>query len=466
MEQATVAVKIRHPSSIHREAQIMLHLGNVLPRSRLYGLEPREVGTVWSECLTSYLNRLGWRHGVSPRDLVIQELLPFLNKRISYQQLSGFSRSRAMNINGNGTTAREWAKALEQLTTRPDLHFLTLQWWIGDLLPSQLLREKPTWCPACFAQWKDQKMPIYEPLLWTFQVVTVCMKHHRKLEDYCPYCERQQPFIRVQTALDQCSRCNTWLGSSTPASDPLNPEVIAWQRWVLDALEELHSAVVSSGIPSWEQFFTNLSMSFEARGEQSRLAELAGLARGQFARWLRRSCTPSLQSILEFCYVCDVTPLQVLTGNLTPLKRVIQEGKPSRLPRSRRSYRPVDREYCLKRIQAILDGREEPLGYVQLAEQLGYSGHVLLYHFPQECALLTKQVQEYRRLQKEQRQEQVENEIRQAILAIHTQGVYPSQNKVADRLSDPNLFFQPEVKAIWRAQCQELGWHRENSPVL
>ena len=59
MEQATFTVKMRHPSSDHHEAQsASLHLGNVLPRSRLYGLEPCEVGTIWGECLTSYLNRL------------------------------------------------------------------------------------------------------------------------------------------------------------------------------------------------------------------------------------------------------------------------------------------------------------------------------------------------------------------------------------------------------------------------
>ena len=231
-----------------------------------------------------------------------------------------------------------------------------------------------------------------------------------------------------------------------------------WQGWVMRSLEELHATSMSSGKLSWEPFFPNLATSFDARGEQSRLAELAGMARGQFACWLNRSKTPSLENILEFCYVCNVTPLQVLRGDLAPLKRVIQEGKPYRLPRSRRLYRPVDREQCLVRIQAVLDGREEPLGYVPLAHQLGYSGSALLYHFPQECALLTKKVQEYRRQRKEQRLAQVQNEIRQATLTIHAQGVYPSQNKVADLLSDPNFLFQPEAKATWRALCRELGW--------
>jgi hypothetical protein len=46
------------------------------------------------------------------------------------------------------------------------------------------------------------------------------------------------------------------------------------------------------------------------------------------------------------------------------------------------------------------------------------------------------------------------------MLALHAQGIYPSQNKVAELLSDSNLLFQPEAKATWRALCRELGWDR------
>jgi transcriptional regulator with XRE-family HTH domain len=438
----------------------LLQMGEIPPRSKLYDLVPCGLGTPLQERLTSYINRLARRHHVSPHHFIAQEIVPCLSHSYSRQQLSAFSWSGAMSINGNGSLAREWATILEHLTKRSDLHLLTSQSWVNNLPPHKLLHEKPAWCPACFAEWKDGEMPIYEPLLWTFHAVTMCMKHHRTLEDHCPHCQKRQPWIRLQAALDQCARCNAWLGSLVWGSEPPSTEIIEWQRWTTAALEELRSALVSSSLPPWEQFFTNLSRSLDARGEQSRLAELTGLARGQFARWLRRSCTPTLRSLLEFCYVCNVTPFQVLRGDLTALKRVVQEGKPSRLPRSRRLYRPIDRQRCLQRIQAILDGREEPLGYGSLAKQLGYTNHALLYHFPQECALLSKQSKAHRRQLKEQRIARVQEEVQRATMAIHAQGIYPSQNKVADLLSDPNLLFQPEAKATWRALCQELGWNQ------
>jgi uncharacterized protein (DUF983 family) len=444
----------------------LLALG-VPPRSRLYGPLPCGLDTMFQESLTSYLNRLAWRYYISPRHLVALEIAPLLSQCYSRQRLASFSWSRAMSINGNGDLAREWASILEDLTCRSDLHRLTSRWWIGDMVPYKLLRVQPAWCPACYAEWKDQDMPIYEPLLWTFQAVTICMKHRRKLVEYCPHCERRQSFIRFQTALDQCVRCNTWLGSSAPALPQPNAEAMEWQGWVIQALEELRCAAVSSRIPPWNQFFTHLSLSCrEVRGGQSKLAKMAGVGREQLVGWLHRSQTPIPESILELCYVCNVTPLQVLTGNLAPLKQAIQEGKPYQSPRARRPFHPLDRVQCLRHIQAILDGREEPLGYVQLARKLGYSGRTLLHHFPQECAKLSQQSMEHRRQRKEQRLARMQEEIRQATLALHAQGIYPSQNKVSDLLSNPNLLFQPEAKAIWRALCQELGWDRRRTSTL
>ena len=112
-------------------------------RSKLYGLVPCGLGTVWQESLTSYLNRLAGLHHVSPLHLAAQEIVPHLTQGYSRQQLSVFSWSTSMSVNGNGPLAREWASILEGLTKRSDLHFLTLQWWVSDLPSHKLLREKP-----------------------------------------------------------------------------------------------------------------------------------------------------------------------------------------------------------------------------------------------------------------------------------------------------------------------------------
>ena len=187
---------------------------NELPRSRLYSLVPCEVGTLWTECLTSYLNRLGWTHHVSLRAMIVQEVMPYLNKTqaLSRQWIGSLSRGYAMSMNGVGAPALEWAEALSHLTRRPDLHLLTLRWWIGDLSSRGHLRTWPAWCPTCYAEWQEQKMPIYQPLLWCLKVITICPNHPRLLESHCPYCQKNQSMIALGTRPGHCTQCNRWLG--------------------------------------------------------------------------------------------------------------------------------------------------------------------------------------------------------------------------------------------------------------
>ena len=75
-----IAVRQLYPTKVFTERW---DLADILPRSRLYALAPREVGTVWGESLVSYISRLGWVHRVTPRALVAREIVPRLGMRKS-----------------------------------------------------------------------------------------------------------------------------------------------------------------------------------------------------------------------------------------------------------------------------------------------------------------------------------------------------------------------------------------------
>ena len=81
-----------------------------------------------------------------------------------------------------------------------------------------------------------------------------------------------------------------------------------------------------------------------------------------------------------------------------------------------------------------------------------------MYHFPQECELLTQRAQVYRRQRREKREAQVCEEVRQAVIALHEQGIFPTHRKVRTLLSDPNLIRMPMACAVWHAVRRELGY--------
>jgi hypothetical protein len=452
----------------------LLQRTDIPPRSRLYGLEPYQAETIWSESLTSYLNRLGWAHGVSPRDLVVQEMLPSLSSKPWLHSFPGlinvFSRKGgAMGLNGMRSLALEGAMLLEQLTMRSDLHLLTLRSWIGDLPLSKNLRTVPAWCDACYAEWREQASPPYQLLLWMLLVVTVCPRHKRRLIERCPQCHKYQSVITTsKTRPGECTQCGIWLGTQpkTVVEAEVHGETVEWQHWVIHALETLRLASLSSGLLQWATFFTGLASGMKSKGAFSTLAKLTGIKREALYRWVEGTDQPSLETMLYVCYVCGVTPQEVMTNQLAPLKHALQNQTayhPPRLPRP--PYKQIDQEQCREFIQRVLDGEEGLLGVTQIASHLGCNAVDLLRHFPQECTVITQCMQMHRKQQKARRIAQECEEVRQAVITLHTQGIFPSYRRVMALLSQPSSMRKPELRTAWRNAQRKLGMGIALSPT-
>src|SRR5579872_6019396 len=196
------------------------------------------------ESLTGYIVRLAEAHCVSAGVLYSKAIKALADKgnifSFRIKEQAGYSTH---TINGFGTPAADFVRALETLTGRRDLSYLTLLTW-GRVLPSHsLLRRCRAWCESCFYAWREGNQPIYEPLLWTLQEITVCPYHRRILRQACPHCERQIGPLDPRSLPDGCSHCGQSLVPHRidPAFDfrELEREELAWASWVTRALGEL-----------------------------------------------------------------------------------------------------------------------------------------------------------------------------------------------------------------------------------
>ena len=154
------------------------------PSSSLHHLEAVGIGTPYVESLTSYIARLAESHSVLPSVLISKKIAPYL-KKVFVKSLSSrrlralFDRARALN--GTGDIAMDFVQALETLTLRSDLCFLTLLNCASILSPRGLFRGYKAWCPACYQKWRLSGQVVYEPLLWAIETVKVCLQHHQPL---------------------------------------------------------------------------------------------------------------------------------------------------------------------------------------------------------------------------------------------------------------------------------------------
>ncbi|MFB2833468.1 TniQ family protein [Floridanema evergladense] len=188
-------------------------------RSRLFCLEPIAVGSPYTESLSSYVNRLAQAHCLTSQKLVMGEIAPLILKDEDKSELLSKNLSHLLGnsdakpaINGMREMTGKLVTVLEELTMRQNLRFLTLLSWKGMIHDQGLFRNYRAWCPCCWEEWKQKKKTIYEPLLWSFKDVEVCLIHKQRLVEVCPHCGSSLPVMARISPPGFCSRCYRWLG--------------------------------------------------------------------------------------------------------------------------------------------------------------------------------------------------------------------------------------------------------------
>ncbi len=434
------------------------------PRSKLYCLAPLGMGTVEVECLTSYIQRLAWAYRVSSWVLVVQEVLPLYNGPYdlgsSPQRLGGFGRTRAMRLNGTGEVANAWVKTLEQLTGRSDLHALTADPWASGLPNWGFLRTTPAWCPPCYQQWQEQEQPVYQPLLWALQAITVCLHHRQPLAKQCPFCQKKQSAIGAKVAPGCCTQCGQWLGMQPTLEGGVDDEEFIWQQWVTSAIEELSFASMIFGSLPWDKLSVGIDACVKAVGGTRQLGRIAGVPNMLFSHWRNRKRLPSLNYLLQVGYALDLSPLQLMTVEPERLVQTLRmewvHRHPPRIGRPA-SASKGDLSTIRAFLQNVLDGKAGPLPLRHVAHRLGVGEKFLVGRFPQECSQITVQYLEYRAERAKLRVMSECAEVRQAALTLDKQGLALSRSQVAALLSNPNILRRPEGRATWQAICRERG---------
>ncbi len=434
------------------------------PHSRLYSLEPIGIGNPLVESMTSYIIRLSEAHSVYPRTLITHEIVPLLkqpslyqNGHIVYANLTAYLEKSSV-LNGNSTQTSDMIQALEQLTARHDLRFLTMLTWQYVFSRKKLPRRTRAWCPICYQEWRDKNQILYEPLLWSLEVINVCHQHRLRLQTHCPNsrCNILQPPLSRHAQPGYCSRCDSWLGN-LPEYEVEKPlvfegETWAWQQWIVHAVGDLLSAAPAlSETPQREQILSTIDMYAErlTMGQRETLVRQLEYSYSTVYGWFSRGQTPQLSHLLHFCFRLGASPIHLLLGNIE--EAAIEKHPP--VDRPLRRYREFDSERTRHILEAILRSEDASSSMVDVARQLGHPSWQLYERFPElcraisakhrACPMFTRQVQvitgatntlaikRYRRFDSERVRQALE-----AVLQI-SEGDPPSMSAVARSLRYP-----------------------------
>jgi hypothetical protein len=384
------------------------------PRSRLYNLEPIGVGTPYVESLTGYVARLAEAHALPPGFLVLTEIAPLVKEGYVF---SGSTKDKALErvygsgndrriLNGMDLTATALVQALETLTQRENLHFLTLLTW-GDVLSSKgLLRESRAWCPICYDCWDITEQTVYEPLIWALDVVTVCPLHHYPLETQCPSCHKNNWLLEWRSRPGYCTKCGKWLGAFFNAglsdTQVLRENLSEWDFWSVNQVGNLiTTAPYLASRPFRKRIKGNISKLVElvSGGNRAAFAELLRKDLKTVHTWCSGTTLPNLRNLLHICDYFGLRLINLLlnqgiTIDSYRLNTLLQEQKPYQPRHPKR-----DKHFPLNMMQSILNealNESPPPTMTEVVGRFyGLSVGYLYKHFPEECRTISSRHKKY-----------------------------------------------------------------------
>jgi TniQ len=373
-------------------------------RSRLYSLEPIGIGTPEVESLSSYLNRLAQAHCVTVTTLLVHELLPRVGTPASSRAHPastpprgggrGLSQHLARQLNGLGRIAAAWVHGLEVLTGRRDLRFLTLLTWQAVLPTRHLFAPRIRWCPACFEDQQTAGHPLYLPLVWTLNPVTICVRHRQPLQSHCPDCHRPLVAFSGRSRPGYCSRCGAWLGTAARvALPPVAPQAAdPWAAWVGTTLGHLLQAAPRLERPPPRDTVARAFTAYHAHPAAAGTPPSTmafGRQRVRSSRWVQGERLMQIDLLLRFCWQRDLSLVQFLTA---PPPVRVSPGAVAQPPRAvpDRATAPGPRtvsrrETVCDALEAALTTTGPPVSLRAVAQRLQIETRTLWTYAPDLC---------------------------------------------------------------------------------
>jgi transcriptional regulator with XRE-family HTH domain len=337
--------------------------------------------------------------------------------------------------------------------------------WAQVLAARNLIRRTKAWCPLCYDEWRRHNKRLYEPLMWSLEVVTVCRYHQCPLEMRCPHCNRNSFFLAPYARPGHCSYCQLWLGEVSEQGFQCSvvDDEHRWQYWIADEVGAMLAAAPHmAALPQKEKFAETVEMCLdEAQGNVSAVSRKLRVSRRTIRDWRQGAQVPQLDSLLRLCSILEISPLQVFYTDC----RSIRASKGNRIgiavylsERAKKFYRVLDVEEIKGKLIAELQREKEPPSPMsEVAKCLEYDQSFLYKHFPEICRAISSRSREYRKRKRDERKQKILDEVRQATFKVYDQNLYPSQERVRLLLTKPGSIKEPGALAAWHEALQDLG---------
>ncbi|MFV1008046.1 TniQ family protein [Bacillus cereus] len=419
-------------------------------RSQLYSLKPIGREASYIESLTSYLIRLSEAHQVYPSSLISYIIAPILNKEfLIYSTARGGNRfyDGAKTMNGFGSNALDMIDALEKLTKVQQLDILTLA-SIKEVVPLRyLLKNHLSWCPACYEEQLNTGNAIYNPLLWSLEMVNICSKHKCRLEIECFLCHKRIPVLHRKSQNGYCPYCKNWLGRAISSNKHSGENDFDYKTTLMAEQIIKHKEQIKT-LASKQQVIRNLNhlVDIYTEGNMQEFARNLNLAKTTLWDWCNGKVLPPLSRVLEICYLSNISPVNFYIEDISVNKEQIAFNAGAYSKDTKKREIKFDYDIALSILQKYAHHSHSTVSMNVLAKQLGYSKRTLYKHFPNLCKVISAKNADI--IKEKTNQVYINNclVIDQHVESLMQQGVYPSRRRIEEMANKPGLLKNKKLR--------------------
>ena len=460
-------------------------------RSVLHGYAPAGVGTPMVASLAGHLVDLAWSHGIPPVELLrwvadagCQPGVPGRSRLDFEAMATDLLRKPRASLVGPTRTSAILAEAIGRLTLREDVRATGVDAWAPVLPTRNAFRSRRAYCPCCYEDWSRPSDAagaavdigpgrIYEPLLWQFQALEVCVHHEVRLRSACmnPACGAERGALAAWARPGVCA-CGTFLGS--PQEDvrrtegKLDPETLSWQRYVTTALSDLIMSSPEPGeviSPSATPAAVQLAVMRAFGGRYTPFAEAIGMSLGTVSLWKDGRRRPTLEGALRICAVAGFRLPDFLAGRIDALAARRLDAEVPHIPRSRETHRVHDPAAVRELVEAALVA-DPPPSLAEVNRGIHIDPRQLYRQYPEECRHIRARhlawVEDCALAAQRVRQELV----LEAMVTLHAQNRYPSRHQVTKLLPSNISLRNPLLNRLWKDELVRLGYPRPDRPTV
>jgi transcriptional regulator with XRE-family HTH domain len=334
---------------------------------------------------------------------------------------------------------------------------------LTEVLPLRgLTRSRLAWCPLCYEEWQANEQIVYDPLLWKFREISLCVCHGVRLQTTCPNCARSQPHLAWRSRPGYCAFC-AWplFGEQVERQKLIDPETTAfiWQQWVTETLGTLVAQLSSiQDCPRRERIRLAANHTVErlADGNIAAFARTLDLSRNTVENWCQGKRIPEMDMLLRLCYRLNLSLDDVLFQGAETLLPRLQDPIPEAhfQPRKRTA---INKERIFRLLEEAAVSTEDPPPSLQeVGQQLGYQPTILYKINQVACHAIAERFTAYRSQLREKRLQGYREEIEQIALLLQAEKVALTRKHITRYLAQPAILRDPKVRQLLREVCHEV----------